>query len=57
MCGVVVGLAPDHSKVNELCDRSPSVPETLDKYRVFGYYRNMEKSKSQVFEFFRNLKF
>ena len=57
MCGVVVGLAPDHSKVNELCDSSSSVPETLDKHRVFGYYRNMEKSKSQVFEFFRNLKF
>ena len=55
MCGVVVGLAPQHSKVNELCDSSPSVPETLDKYRVFGYYRNMEKSKSRKLRFFRKL--
>jgi|SaaInlV_125m_DNA_1040241.scaffolds.fasta_scaffold08699_9 hypothetical protein len=55
MCGVVVGLAPQHSKVNELCDSSPSGPETLDKYKVFGYYRNMEKSKSQFFDFFRKL--
>ncbi len=55
MCGVVVGLAPQHSKVKALCDSLRSDPETLDKLAFLGYYRNMEKAKSQFFDFFRKL--
>lgn len=57
MCGGLVGLAPQHSKVNPMYDSSPSVPQTLDKHWVFCYYRNIEKTETQLFDFLSFLTF
>ena len=57
MCGVVVGLACNHSKVKKACDTSQSGTETPQKPSEVPYTRFMETGETQDFQNLKNLTF